>query len=102
MRRGGVASGEVTSDQGGVQGDHRAAGRDPGSFLQGSVTVADAFNILSLGYGKDGQAGYPLVRAYLTGKELKAVAEVDASVSNFMGVQDFTAAVWNTAGTRIV
>ena len=48
--------------------------------------MADAFNILSLGYGKDGQAGYPLVRAYLTGKELKAVAEVDASVSNFMGV----------------
>lgn len=26
------------------------------------------------------------MRAYLTGKELKAVAEVDASVSNFMGV----------------
>ena len=57
-----------------------------GSFLQGPVQVSDAFNILSLGYGKDGQAGYPLVRAYLTGKELKAVAEVDVSVSDFMGV----------------
>lgn len=57
-----------------------------GSFMKGNITVADAFNVSSLGYGKDGQAGYPLVKAYLTGAELKAVAEVDASVSNFMGV----------------
>ncbi len=83
---GGVASGEVTSDKGGVQVTIVPLGVIRGSFLQGPVTVEDAFNILSLGYGKDGQAGYPLVKAYLTGKELKAVAEVDASVSNFMGV----------------
>lgn len=83
---GGVASGEVTSDQGGVQVTIVPLGVIRGSFLQGPVQVSDAFNILSLGYGKDGQAGYPLVRAYLTGKELKAVAEVDASVSDFMGV----------------
>ena len=57
-----------------------------GSFDKGEITVADAFNVSSLGYGKDGLSGYPLVKAYLTGKELKAVAEVDASVSNFMGV----------------
>lgn len=57
-----------------------------GSFSKGDITVADAFNVSSLGYGKDGRAGYPLVKAYLTGKELKAVAEVDASISNFMGV----------------
>lgn len=56
------------------------------SFDKGDITVVDAFNVSSLGYGKDGLAGYPLVKAYLTGKELKAVAEVDASVSNFMGV----------------
>ena len=56
------------------------------SFDKGDITVADAFNVSSLGYGKDGLSGYPLVKAYLTGKELKAVAEVDASVSNFMGV----------------
>ena len=83
---GSVASGEVTSDKGGVQVSIVPLGVIRGSFLQGPVTVADAFNILSLGYGKDGQAGYPLVKAYLTGKELKAVAEVDASVSDFMGV----------------
>ena len=83
---GGVASGEVTSDKGGVQVTIVPLGVIRGSFLQGPVQVSDAFNILSLGYGKDGQAGYPLVKAYLTGKELKAVAEVDASVSDFMGV----------------
>ena len=33
---------------------------------------------------KDGVAGYPLINAYLTGKELKLAAEVDASVSDFM------------------
>lgn len=83
---GGVASGEVTSEKGGVQVTIVPLGVIRGSFLQGPVQVSDAFNILSLGYGKDAQAGYPLVRAYLTGKELKAVAEVDASVSDFMGV----------------
>ena len=83
---GGVASGEVTSEKGGVQVTIVPLGVIRGSFLQGPVQVSDAFNILSLGYGKDGQAGYPLVKAYLTGKELKAVAEVDASVSDFMGV----------------
>lgn len=57
-----------------------------GSFVKGEVTVTDAFNVSSLGYGKDGASGYPLVKAYLTGRELKAIAEVDASVSNFMGV----------------
>ncbi|MDO4745451.1 MAG: 5'-nucleotidase C-terminal domain-containing protein [Bacillota bacterium] len=57
-----------------------------GTLDKGEITVADAFNRSSLGYGKDGQSGYPLVKAYLTGKELKAVAEVDASISGFMGV----------------
>lgn len=54
------------------------------SLDQGPVTVSEAFNMLSLGYGRDGHAGYPLVSAYLTGKELRAVAEVDATVSDSM------------------
>lgn len=83
---GGVAFGEVVSDKGGVQIAVVPNGVVRGSLIKGNITVADAFNISSLGYGKDGQAGYPLVRAYLTGKELRAAAEVDASVSNFMGV----------------
>jgi 5'-nucleotidase / UDP-sugar diphosphatase len=55
-----------------------------GSIAKGEVTVADAFNISSLGIGPDGISGYPLVSVYLTGKELKAAAEVDASVSKMM------------------
>ncbi|MBP3384388.1 MAG: bifunctional metallophosphatase/5'-nucleotidase [Firmicutes bacterium] len=57
-----------------------------GSFFTGDITTADAFNISSLGQGPDGISGYPLVSAYLTGKELKDVAEVDASVSDIMSV----------------
>ena len=55
-----------------------------GSIAKGNVTVADAFNVSSLGIGPDGISGYPLVSVYLTGKELKAAAEVDASVSQMM------------------
>lgn len=85
-KKGGVASGEVYSDKGGVQIAVVPSGVIRGSFQQGNITVADAYNVSSLGYGPDGMTGYPLVRAYLTGKELKAVAEVDASVSVLMSV----------------
>ena len=47
---------------------------------KGDITVEKVYNSFSLGIGKDGLAGYPLITAYLTGKELKLVAEVDASV----------------------
>ncbi len=60
------------------------AGVIRGSFSRGRVTVADAFNALSLGTGKDGVAGYPLVSVYLTGDELKLAAEIDISVSEIM------------------
>lgn len=48
------------------------------------ITVADAFQVLSLGIGPDGVPGYPLVSAYFTGEELKTMAEVDASISPLM------------------
>lgn len=48
------------------------------------VTVSDVFQTLSLGIGPDGVPGYPLVSIYLTGEELKTLAEVDASVSPMM------------------
>ncbi|MEE0741461.1 MAG: bifunctional UDP-sugar hydrolase/5'-nucleotidase [Emergencia sp.] len=60
------------------------AGVIRGSFGQGKITVEDAFNALSLGTGKDGVAGYPLVSVYLTGEELKLAAEIDISVSEIM------------------
>lgn len=55
------------------------------SFYQGDITVSDVFNVSALGVGKDGIPGYPLIEVYLTGAELKTVAEVDASVSPLMG-----------------
>ena len=54
------------------------------TYTKGDITVEDVYNSFSLGIGSDGVAGYPLINAYLTGKELKLVAEVDASVSDFM------------------
>ena len=50
----------------------------------GEITASMAFDVLSMGVGEDGSAGFPLVSCYLTGKELRAVAEVDASVTPLM------------------
>ena len=52
---------------------------------QGDVTVKAGYEVASLGMGADGSSGYPLVAIYLTGRELRAVAEVDASVAQLMG-----------------
>jgi len=46
----------------------------------GDVTVSDVFNAASLGVGTEGE----LVSVYLTGKELKSVMEIDASVQPLM------------------
>ena len=54
------------------------------TYVKGDITVSDVYNSYSLGIGTDGVAGYPLVSVYLTGKEIKMAAEIDASVSNFM------------------
>ena len=50
----------------------------------GEVTVADAFEVMSLGIGADGVPGYPLVSFYLTGRELHNAAEIDASLSPYV------------------
>lgn len=55
-----------------------------GTYLKGSVRVENVFESFSLGSGMDGIVGYPLISVYLTGKELKTAAEVDASVSDYM------------------
>ena len=60
------------------------SGRVRDTYTKGDITVEDVYNSFSLGIGKDGLAGYPLIDVYLTGKELKLAAEVDASVSDFM------------------
>ncbi len=50
----------------------------------GEITTSMAFDVLSMGVGSDGTSGFPLVGVYLTGRELKAIAEVDASVTPIM------------------
>lgn len=54
------------------------------TLRRGTVTTANAFDILSLGVGADGTPGYPLISVYLTGKDLKNAFEVDASISSLM------------------
>ncbi len=54
------------------------------TYTPGDITVEDVFNSFSLGIGPDGVPGYPLVSVYLTGSELKTVAEIDASISDYM------------------
>jgi len=56
-----------------------------GSFGQGEITVSNAYNVSSLGIGPDKIPGYPVVSIYLTGAELKTIAEIDISVSPLMG-----------------
>src|SRR5699024_2025715 len=55
------------------------------SFTKGDIMVKDAFQVSSLGIGKDQLSGYPLIDVYLNGKELKTAAEVDASIQPIMG-----------------
>lgn len=55
-----------------------------GTFYRGDITTADAFTVSSLGIGADKVPGYPLISVCLTGKELKTVCEVDASITPMM------------------
>lgn len=54
------------------------------TYARGDITVEQVFNSFSLGIGADGVPGYPLISVYLTGREIRTVAEIDASVSDFM------------------
>ena len=57
-----------------------AAGVIRGSLPVGNVTVSDVFNAASLGVGTEGE----LIGIYLTGKDLMAAIELDASVQPLM------------------
>ncbi len=57
-----------------------AAGVIRETLPQGNITVSDIFNAASLGVGTEGE----LLKVYITGKELKAALEVDASVQPIM------------------
>lgn len=71
------------------------------SLYKGNITTSQAFDVLSMGVGEDGKSGYPLVSCYLTGKELKAVMEVDASVSPIMtGTQLYMSGAYYSFNTH--
>lgn len=57
-----------------------ASGVIRGSLPVGDITVSDVFNAASLGVGTEGE----LVGIYLTGKDLMAAIELDASVQPLM------------------
>lgn len=54
------------------------------SYPVGEITTQNVFHSFSLGIGKDEIPGYPMISIYLTGKELKMAAEIDASISDMM------------------
>ena len=54
------------------------------TYARGDITVEQVFNSFSLGIGADGVPGYPRISVYLTGREIRTAAEIDASVSDFM------------------
>lgn len=50
----------------------------------GAVTLHNIYDILSLGISEDGTPGYPLVMAWVTGRELKDICELNATVAGKM------------------
>jgi len=71
------------------------------SLAAGDITTSMAFDVLSMGVGSDGTSGFPLVGVYLTGKELKAACEVDASVTPIMpAAQLYMSGIWYSFNTR--
>ncbi len=51
----------------------------------GKVSVYDLAELIGLGIGPDGSAGYPLVQVYLTGDEIRRTLEVAVLLSEMMG-----------------
>lgn len=54
------------------------------SLAEGAVTPKDIFEVLSLGENEEGFTGYPLVYAWLNGKELKNLCELSQSVAPYL------------------
>lgn len=74
------------------------------TLQKGNIKVWDVFNISCLGIGPDRITGYPLVSVYLTGAELKTVAEIDVSVSALMpSAQLFPSGIkWQYNSNRLI
>ncbi len=59
----------------------------PGSTQHalGAISFYDLAEVVGLGYGADGYAGYPIVSAYLTGEELYRLLYVAVALERFKG-----------------
>lgn len=80
------------------------AGTVRDTYAKGDITTENVYNSFSLGIGKDGIPGYPLISIYLTGEELKTAAEIDASISDLMTTARlYTAGLcWNYNPNRMI
>lgn len=66
-------------------GDETALGFTFGSEIcdvlrEGSISLAQAYAVVPTGTGVDGSTGSSLVKAYLTGKDLRTLCEIDCSL----------------------
>lgn len=50
------------------------------SIHKGGITLADAFEMCSLGMGIDGSVGHPIIGMYLSGKEIKLFAQLESTL----------------------
>jgi len=80
------------------------AGTIRDTYALGNITVENVFNSFSLGIGEDGIPGYPLISVYLTGEELKLVAEIDSSISDLMSTARLytDGLYWNYNPNRLI
>ena len=62
-------------------------GITPGTMdhSRGKIAFYDLANLVGLGIGPDGSAGYPIVSVYLTGEEVRRVLEVAVLLAELMG-----------------
>lgn len=51
----------------------------------GKISFYDLVELVGLGMGEDGHAGYPLIAAYLTGDEIRRILEVAVLMEEVMG-----------------
>ena len=54
-------------------------------WSEGNISLFDLVTVSGLGTGPDGQAGYPLVSLYLTGREILNVLEISTLLTMAMG-----------------
>ncbi len=66
-------------------------GLNPGTmpWAENQISYYELAASSSLFSGEDGRPGYPLVEAYLTGREVMRILEISSFLSEYMGVRQF-------------